>query len=243
MKPKQLPALLSVLALASPLDASTVLLTDNFNTPNYDASTFNNYLVADQGGSLATISYTTSAPGGGWSTQHSNGDALLIANAAGNNWVSLNHDFSADPTATNPTLVIQFDAWVDGGVSYSWLGFGIGSAQGTDFYSQPYGINFPQSAGTHNYKFVISDTVGTGTAFNGITNGAKVALYIDSVYQSTSTKTLSSGGGYITFKQDQWDGYSVGHVDNLSVSIVPEPGATLLGGLGMLSLLRRRRSR
>lgn len=241
MNRKTIQALLFI--CASPLYASTVLLTDNFNTGNYDASTFNNDLATDQGGSLATISYTTSAPGGGWTTQHSNGGAMLIANGGGNNWVSLNHDFSVDPTVSNPTLVIQFDAWVDGGVSYSWLGFGIGAVQGATFLDLPYGTNFPQSAGTHNYKFVITDTVGTGTAFNGTTNGAKVAMYVDSIFQSTSTVTLNLGDGYITFKQDPWDGYSVGHVDNLSVSIVPEPGAALLGGLGMLCLLRRRRSR
>ena len=240
MKRQTIQALLFV--CASSLQASSVLLTDNFNTGSYGASTFNDSLATDQGGSLATISYTTSAPGGDWTTQHSNGGAMLIVNQ-GNNWASLNHDFSTDPTGSNPTLVIQFDAWVDGGVSYSWLGFGIGSAQGTDFYSQPYGTNFTQLVGAHNYKFVISDTVGTGTAFNGITNGAKVDLYVDSTYSSTAAVTLNPGGGYITFKQDQWDGWSIGHVDNLSVSIVPEPGAALLGGLGMLCFLRRRRSR
>jgi hypothetical protein len=32
-----------------------------------------------------------------------------------------------------------------------------------------------------------------------------------------------------------------GEIDNLSVSLIPEPGAALLGGLGLLTLLRRRR--
>ena len=195
------------------------LLTDNFNTPSYGASVFNNSLAADQAGSLATIPYTTSAPGGDWSTQHSNGNAMLIANAAGNNWVSPNHDFSIEANLANKPLVIQFDAWVDGGQAWAWLGFGIGAAQGTDFYAQPYGKNFVQSAGAHTYKFVISDTAGTGSAFNGVTNGAKVDYYIDSAYQNTATVTLAAGTGYITFKQDQWDGWSIGHVDNLSIEM------------------------
>lgn len=195
------------------------LLTDNFNSPSYGASTFNSYLAADQAGSLATISYTTSAPGGDWSTQHSNGDAILIANAGGNNWVSLNHDFSVEANLINKPLVIQFDARTTDGQPWAWLGFGIGPAQGTDFYSQPYGINFAQSAGAHTYKFVISDTAGTGSAFNGVTNGAKVEMFIDGVSQGTTTKTLSAGDGYITFKQDQWDGWSIGHVDNLSIEM------------------------
>lgn len=240
MKHQTIQSLLFI--CASPLYASTVLLTDNFNTGSYGASTFNNYLSTDQGGSLATISYTTSSPGGDWTTQHSNGGAMLIANGGGNNWVSLNHDFSTAPTATNPTLVVEFDAWVTDGVSYAWLGFGIGPVQGTDFYSQPYGTNFVQADGVRNYRFVISDTLGTGTAFNGITNGAKVAMYVDSVHQSTSTVTLNPGDGYITFKQDQWDGFSIGRVDNLSISVVPEPCAALLGCIGMLMQLRRRRA-
>ncbi|MBN8459357.1 MAG: autotransporter-associated beta strand repeat-containing protein [Verrucomicrobia bacterium] len=195
------------------------LLTDNFNTPSYGASTFNSYLGADQGGSLATIPYAASAPGGDWSTQHSNGNAMLIANAAGNNWVSPNHDFSIEANLANKPLVIQFDAWVTGGVDWAWLGFGLDSAQGTYVENQKYWTLVRQSEGTHTHKFVISDTAGTGSAFNGTANGAKVDHYVDSVYQSTSTLTLNPGDGYITFQQDRWDGWSIGHVDNLSVEM------------------------
>ncbi len=234
-------AALSAFAIAGSASA-TVLLTDNFNTANNDSSTFNDNLTSDQGGTLAPVNYSISAPGANYSIQHSNNGAMLIANVGGNNWVSPNYDFSAAPTGLEPTLVIEFDAWVTDGASYSWLGFGIGASQGTDFYSQPYGTNFVQSSGSHSYKFVISDTNGTGSAFNGITNGAKVDFYIDTVLQSSTAVTLATtGSGYLTFKQDQWDGWSIGHVDNLSVSIIPEPSAALLGGLGMLALLRRRR--
>lgn len=218
MKPKFASLVPTIILTVSTLQAAP-LLTDNFNTGSYGASTFNNFLAADQGGSLATVSYSASAPGGDWSTQHSNGGAMLIANAGSNNWVSLNHDFSVEANLANKPLTIQFDAWTTDGAAHSWLGFGIGASQGTDFYAQPYGKNFVQSAGTHNYRFVISDTAGTGSAFNGITNGAKVDLYVDSVFQSTTTVTLSPGAGYITFKQDQWDGWSIGRVDNLSIEM------------------------
>lgn len=210
---------LSTITLAIGTACGAPLLTDNFNSPSFGASTFNNSLSADQSGSLATISYATSAAGGDWSTQHGNGNAMLIANGGGNNWVSLNHDFSVEANLVNKPITIQFDAWVTDGQPWAWLGFGIGAAQGTDFYSQPYGRNFTQSAGAHTYKFVISDTAGTGSAFNGVTNGAKVDFYIDSVYQSSSATTLNAGAGYITFKQDQWDGWSIGHVDNLSIEM------------------------
>ena len=241
MNRKSILALISMFALVGPLPAALVLLTDNFDTGSYGASTFNDYLAADQGGTLAAITFTMSAPGGDWSTQHSNGGGMLIANAAGNNWVSLNHNFATDANSYSTPLEIQFDARVTDGAAWSWLGFGIGSAQGTDFYSQPFGVNFTQSAGAHTYKFEFSDLAGTGSAFNGVSNGAKVDSYIDSVFQGSAYRTLSAADGYLTFKQDQWDGWSIGHVDNLSITLIPEPHSALLGGLGLLALLRRRR--
>jgi uncharacterized protein (TIGR03382 family) len=35
---------------------------------------------------------------------------------------------------------------------------------------------------------------------------------------------------------------TVANIDNLTITAIPEPGAALLGGLGMLALLRRRRA-
>jgi len=154
---------------------------------------------------------------------------MLVANAAANNWASLNHDFSADANTASSPLVIQFDAWVDGGASYAWLGFGIDSSQGTDFYGAAYGQNFAQSAGPATYKFVLSDSTGLGSAFNGVANGAIVKFYKNNVLQSTTTATLASGSGYLTFKEDQWDGYSIGHVDNLSISVSPAYTVTYSG--------------
>jgi uncharacterized protein (TIGR03382 family) len=34
---------------------------------------------------------------------------------------------------------------------------------------------------------------------------------------------------------------TVANIDNLSITAIPEPSAALLGGLGLLALLRRRR--
>ncbi len=231
MKAKSIFRFTSIAVVLTSVHAAP-LLTDNFNTNSYGASTFNSYLAADQAGSIAPITYAANASGGDWAAQHSNGGALLLANA-GNSWASLNHDFSIEANLANKPLVIQFDAWVTDGQSWAWLGFGIGPAQGTDFYAQPYGKNFTQSAGSHTYKFVISDTAGTGSGFNGITNGSKVDFYIDSVYQSTTTVTLNAGAGFITFKQDQWDGWSIGHVDNLSIEMdTPFPGSETLTWTG-----------
>ena len=196
------------------------LLTDNFNSPSFGASTFNNSLATDQAGSLATLTYTTSAPGGDWSTQHGNGGTMLIANGGNNNWVSLNHDFSIEANLANKPLIIQFDAWVsDAAHGDVWLGFGLDSTQGTYVENQKYWTLVRKSAGTHTYKFVFSDTAGTGSAFNGVTDGAKVEVFIDGISQGSTTRTLNPGDGFITFQQDRWDGYSIGHVDNLSIEM------------------------
>jgi autotransporter-associated beta strand protein len=207
-------------ALTVPL-AGDVLLSDNFNSSSYGAGAFNSTLSADQQGLLAPLIYTVSAPGGDWSTQHGNGGAMLIANAGNNNWVSPNFDFSTVANSLNRPLVIEFDAWVTATTNPdAWLGFGIDPAQGTYVEDQNYSRLVRLSAGTHSYKFVFSDAAGTGSAFNGVTNGARVQLFIDNISQGTTTTTLSPGDGYITFQQDRWSGYSIGLVDNLSVSVV-----------------------
>ncbi|TAE74977.1 MAG: hypothetical protein EAZ65_02680 [Verrucomicrobia bacterium] len=201
--------------------AGDTLLSDNFNSTSNGASVFNSTLAADQQGLLAPLAYTVSAPGGDWSTQHGNGGAMLIANGGNNNWVSPNYDFSSVANSVNRPLAIEFDAWIADGVNGDvWLGFGLDTYQGTYVGNQKYSSLVRKSAGTHRYKFVFSDTAGTGSAFNGVTNGAKVALFIDGVSQGSSTTTLNPGDGYLTFQQDRWSGYSIGLVDNLSISIV-----------------------
>ncbi len=203
----------------------TLLLSDNFNGGNDLASTFNNTLAADQSGLLAPTTYAVSAPYD-WYAQHGAGGAMLLLNSA---WVSLNRNFATNANSLNLPLVIQFDAWVDNGASYAWLGFAIAAAQGVEFYSATYGQNVPQSSGTNTYKCILSDITGLSSAFNGITNGAVIRFYKNSVLQSTTTNTLSATSGYLTFKQDQWDGTSYGHVDNLSVSVAPIYSVTYSG--------------
>jgi uncharacterized protein (TIGR03382 family) len=47
---------------------------------------------------------------------------------------------------------------------------------------------------------------------------------------------LTASEGYIGFSS-----YDIVGIDDLKIETIPEPGAALLGGLGMLALLRRRR--
>lgn len=252
MKFRKIPlAALVAFTIAGSASATTLLVNDNFNSTSLGSGNINSTLGADQTGSVATVGYSYYDAGGSYMINHGNGGAMeLWGGFYGNKvWVSLNRDFATDANAANQPLEIQFD--VAGTVpgyypfNQSWLGFGLGAAQGTFFGSQPVGkqINLLNLTST-TYKLVFSDLAGTGSAFNGITNGAKVDYYINGIFQSTSTTTLSSG--YITFDTDPWDAdnsgnHATAYIDNLSVSLIPEPSAALLGGLGLLCLLRRRR--
>ena len=219
------PAQIAVVTEPLPGD---LLISDNFNSNSNGASAFNSTLSADQQGLLAPLTYSVSAPGGDWSTQHGNGGAMLIANAGNNNWVSPNFDFSTVANSLNRPLVVEFDAWIANGANDDvWLGFGIDPAQGTYVEDQKYSSLVRKSAGTRSYRFVFSDSAGTGSAFNGVTNGARVELFIDGVSQGFTTKTLHPGDGYITFQQDRWSGYSIGIVDNLSISVLSQTTHTV----------------
>ena len=233
-------------AIAGSASASTLLLTDDFVTSVGSGAAFNENLPTRQGGSLATVSYTVSD-----TDFHIYSDGAMGLNFQGSGWggawASLNHNFATDANNAGSPLEIQFDMWADSAPGGdAWVGFGLGSTQGDYFFNYPYGFLARQSEGLHNYKLVISDTAGTGSGFNGISNGASVEFFIDGVSQGITAHTFATDGGYITFRTIAavWGGagsWGIGHVDNLSVSLVPEPSAALLGGLGMLAFLRRRR--
>jgi hypothetical protein len=243
---KLLPALLISAGFVATSSASTLLFSDNFNTPSFNWWEFNNSLAADQGGTLATITYSTVGSGDGYTAQHSNGGNMLLTSNGQGGWgsyASPNRNFAIDANAASSPLEIQFDMWAIDGDATNWIGFGLGGGQGQLFYEGSYGFGATVGDGKHNYKLLISNTAGTGSGFNGITNGAKIEFYKDNVWQETITETLGVNDGYISFRTlpSQWGGWTVGLVDNLSVSVVPEPSAALLGCMGMLAFLRRKR--
>jgi len=86
---------------------------------------------------------------------------------------------------------------------------------------------------------VISDASGTGSAFDAGTGNAMVKFYRNNQLQRTFTGlTFGANDGFINMEAA---GNVNGFFDNLSVQAIPEPSAALLGGLGLLAMLRRRR--
>lgn len=269
MKSRSIPlAALTTFLIAGPASA-TVILTDNFNTwTGGKASNFNasNALAADQGGSLATITYNVQ--GSDYVLQRGNGGRLLVANDNSGQFgygnVSLAYNFATQANSYNGPLTISFNITnVTGYTDTSrWVQFNLGSAQNLDVANgaATVGVLFRQFgqadvlnngnglAGGVNWSpndlvtITLSDTAGTGSAFNG--NGSKATISIGNTSLGPFTLAQQSAA-YLTFSAFNYsnDQFGLGTFDNLSVAIVPEPGAALMGGLGTLALLRRRRPR
>lgn len=258
MKLKTIPfAAIAAVTIAAPLDASTVLLTDNFNGAEGNQRVDGGY-AADQGGTLGSVSYSIGGPGNWWNTQRGNGGNGL---AFDDGRFSLNRDFATDANSYNQALQISFDANASGFTSSDgWGSFTVGSAQNIFSYEagSKYGFIFRQSenlvvgsesinygSASDSFTILLTDTAGTGSAFNG--NGSVAKLYLGgNLLNTTTLGQLGIGDGYLSFgAQPGWwgQGYGVAVFDNLAVSVVPEPQAALLGGIGALTLLLRKRSR
>lgn len=262
MKPTSAFTLLGLATTAS-LHASTLLLSDNFNdNPNNAIWSFNDNLGSTQSGTLATTSY--SVQGFSYVAQHSNGNFLLVATATdgnGNGSVSLNNNFAAQANAANEALQITFNfIGVDSyGDTSRWVQFNVGNSQNLDVGSPSVGagVLFRVSGGTQLLSggggigggtwsgndlvtITLTGTGGVGSAFNG--NGSEAAISIGATNYGTFTLAQQTNA-YLTFSAFNYgtDQFGVGRFDNLAITLVPEPGVTLLGGLGMISLLRRRR--
>ena len=261
MKLKALRPLLSFAALTGSLHASTLLLSDNFNdNPNNSASTFNNSLASTQAGTLSTVSYSTQ--GNAWTAQHSNGGRLLVATSNdgnGNGSVSLNNNFATQANIANQALQITFNIHEVAGYPSTdrWVQFNVGNSQHLDAGNGGIGAGIifrvngqtGYTGGTIAGSWTAGDLVtikltdssGLGSAFNG--NGSKATISVGTTTYGTFTLAQQTNA-YLTFSAFNYgnDQFGLGTFDNLAVTLVPEPGAALLGGLGFLTLLRRRRS-
>jgi hypothetical protein len=263
----------AAIVLGSSAHASITLFTDNFNTDGgrpFDSiglGSFNDSLAADQGGTLATKTYSGSSSNGGavggfFYSIHGYQGTLYIE-GADNSKIGLNHNFATNANALDLALKIDFNLSVGGGgtTTAEGVSFGIGNNAIADYEST--GNMFSSfflagnQTGTKQYAagnviweaitfadgdlitYVISDASGTGSAFDAGTGNAMVKFYRNNQLERTFTGlTFGANDGFINMEAT---GNVNGYFDNLSVQVIPEPSAALLGGLGLLAMLRRRR--
>lgn len=271
MKLRTIPlAALAAFTIAGPASAA-VLFLDNFNTARLGNGNFNDDIATDQSGTAATKTYNTSLGGGwdgAW--QRGNGGTwLMYAGQDGFGSTdmrgSLNYDIAAAANAQaagNQALQISFNMSVSaalGGDTSQWTSFTVGGGQNPFVNDAGVGFSslFRDGGGTQQFSngagltgapsftdgqlitFVLSDATGIGSAFD-VSNGANdiVKMYVGGTLTNTFTGlNLDATDQYISFHA----GATVANIDNLQITAIPEPGAALLGSLGMLALLRRRR--
>jgi hypothetical protein len=149
--------------------------------------------------------------------------------------------------------------------------FQVGSAFGTanaaeniaDTYAR-FGINFGATAGEFGIRDVTNGTSSalfagtqtitwvmnnTGSSLNYLApTSASTALANDTADLWVGSTKILNGVTIQTASQTITDlkfafttGTGTIGIDNIQISVIPEPSAALLGGLGMLALLRRRR--
>lgn len=259
MKPncmKYVVAAATALTIVHSASASTLLFADNFNSGTTSGETFNDGIGSTQSGLLVeqdgAITYAVS--NGGYVAQHGNGNRLLVASSGNPAYfgsVSLNYNFATIANTLDQALVFSFNIIEVSGFSdaSNWVSFHLDDAQNSWTLDAYAGTIFRQSGGTGltgvNWTagdlvtLKLSDTTGNGSAFDG--NGTVATWKIGNSAEQSFTLSQQSSA-FFTFNVIQWGGFGLGVIDNLSVTAVPEPSATLLGGLGILGLLRRRRN-
>lgn len=266
MKAKN-PALFTSIGLTVALAGSAsaaLLLSDNFTVTGTTNTNNLNYNLARQTGTQTTETWTGAgnAQVGNPSVFGGDGNYLMVADgAASARLASLS--LSSALVAANEKLVIKFDADATGGTD-NWMSFMISPSSiyglyhpvvGTgdfgmlirnDGHMQAFnngavfsGINdvLTDSAGINTITLTFSGSDGTGSPFAG--NGTRVNIF-DGTNSWNATLNTGFTSETISFGNAATGGRS--YVDNLSIYTIPEPGTALLGGLGLLALLRRRRA-
>lgn len=136
---------------------------------------------------------------------------------------------------------------VGGNLNSNSTGLGVGDAN-IDGTSESITISF-----NIDVEFNLIDLGGTGSAIDGVLDGASFTINSDTinlytgqpnyngttgVYTPTSPIALDAGNT-IVLTGSSID--AIFDLDGINITAIPEPSTALLGGIGFLMLLRRRR--
>jgi hypothetical protein len=218
-----------VAAMTVAANATTVIYSDNFD----DQQNINNGGLYTQtlagsaptvrsavlGGSSSAV-WGSGAEVGGWGQRDFNDSN--VATPTSSNFLTFTPVSGYDYTVTMTIDTTPLGGAGAGGWGESWMTVGFTSTQ-------------------HNWNGADAGTIDTNSLVRFKSNTVTTITYTRS-----GADLVAAGINYVGWVMD-WPGLvnmntaQQVKIDNFSLTAVPEPGAALLGGLGMLGLLRRRR--
>ena len=158
-------------------------------------------------------------------------------------------------TRTQATQALALTDLNAGLNDYQTVTISAGPGKFLDLTSVTFGFNANNnnSGGNFTSTAVLSSNVnGFGVAITGTDNSRTVAQSTSGPFTPTATFDLSASEynnlSTITFRLSTFDSINdngdLSRFDDFTLNgdVIPEPSSTLLGGLGMLCLLRRRRA-
>lgn len=204
----------------------------NANSAENDGLT---YLAGDRPSHIQ--SFTTGANVGGYSINAFSIKSALLANEGAGflsngtwanfaNGTNLSFSFGTISGTTLTSLVSDTATLTGGGLAYNgtagtgnWFTIDLSAANLTLAANTTYYFEVAKNSGYWELANIKADNFAGGSAFTGSNNGALDA--------DGSVTAVPNGGDYAF---------------HANLTAIPEPGAALLGGIGMLALLRRRRA-
>lgn len=173
-----------------------------------------------------------------------NGGGVLNTNPTNLAWTTGNFVLDGDSISVtfgngfnggsfgNPTIGL-FQNYIHSGSSISLSGLDITKLYSIVLYSADatgQGASWTLATGTYG-----------GASMTRISTGSQTSTFVEGENYVRFDNITSSAGGAISFNLAN-DGSGAPIFNAFEIAVVPEPSAALLGGLGALALLRRRRA-